>query len=128
MIYFTDCYAKVWEIKCGEKYVDLKISTSEKDQNGEYKYSHWFARCFGKAFEAAGKIKEGDRIKILKGKVVNETYTDKDGNKKSFIKVIIIDFEKLDSEKSTAQAADIKPKAESKQEQQSAPADDDYPF
>lgn len=128
MIYFTDCYAKVWEVKTAEKYVDLKISTSEKDQSGEYKYSHWFARCFGKASEAAGKIKEGDRIKILKGKVVNESYTDKDGNKKSFVKVIIIDFEKLDSEKSTAQAADVKPKSEPKQEQQSAPTDDDYPF
>ena len=36
MIYFTNQYAKIWEIKMSEKYADLRISTSEKNQDGTY--------------------------------------------------------------------------------------------
>lgn len=92
MIYNTNTiYAKVWTIKPSEKYLDLQISTSEKDEDGNYKNSSWFPRVIGKAFNTLKNLKEGDRICITKSKFTNERYEDKDGNKRSYFKFLILE-------------------------------------
>ncbi len=131
MIYFTNCYAKIWKIAPAEKYVDVRISTSEKDKDGKYVNSNWFARCLGKAAEQISKFKEGDRIKINKGKVSNELYTDKNGDKKSALRVVIFDLESADSNGGTASytlAQSAVTEASGKDREAYQQADDDYPF
>lgn len=93
MIFCTNnVYAKVWKITPAEKYLDLQISTSEKDQEGNYINSSWFPRCIGHAFNTLKtKLNEGDRIIITKCKLSNERYTDKDGNKKSAFRFLILE-------------------------------------
>lgn len=96
MFWINNAFAKVWSIDSKEKYDDLRISTSEKDSREEGKYinSNWFAHAIGHAHQqiANGEIKEGDRVTIAKGKVSNESYEDKDGNKKSALRVTILEF------------------------------------
>ena len=95
MIFCHDTiYAKVWEVKTFEKYLELRISTSEKDKNNEGQYinSTWFPRCIGHAFNALkGKVKEGDRIVINLSKLSNEKYTAKDGTTKSAFRFVILE-------------------------------------
>ena len=94
MIYCTNTiYGKVWKITKEEKYLDLQMSTSEKDQqSGEYKNSSWFPRCIGHAFNSLkDTLKEGDRISITKSKFTNERYTAKDGTTKSSFKFLILE-------------------------------------
>jgi single-stranded DNA-binding protein len=96
MFWIENAFIKVWSIDSKEKYDDLRISTSEKSRTEEGKFinSNWFARAIGHAHEqiAAGYIHEGNRAKIAKGKVTNETYTDNEGNKKSSLRVVIMEF------------------------------------
>ncbi len=131
MIYFTNCYAKIWKITPADKYADVRISTSEKDKDGNYVNSNWFARCLGKAAKQILEIKEGERIKINKGKVSNELYTDKNGEKKSALRVIIFDLESADTSGGTASytpAQSAATAASNKDEEAHQQADDDYPF
>ena len=92
MIFCRDkIFAKVWKVTPAEKYLDLQISTSEKDQNGNYINSNWFPRAIGHAFNALKNIKEGDRITITKCKLSNEKYTAKDGTTKSAFRFVILE-------------------------------------
>ena len=97
MVFVTNkIFAKVWKIDKKEKYADLRISTSEKiekDGNTDYINSNWFARAIGKAFNQLKDINEGDRITITKAKLSNEPY-EKDGEKRSAFKFVILEFEK----------------------------------
>lgn len=130
MIYFTNQYAKIWEIKMSEKYADLRISTSEKNQDGTYANSNWFARFLGGGLKDIVNFKEGDRVKITKGKVVNEPYTDKAGNKKSFVRVMIYGIESADSNNTytPAQSATTPPQPKPSEEPVPADPNDAYPF
>lgn len=96
MVFVTNkIFAKVWKIDKKEKYADLRISTSEKvERDGKTSYinSNWFARAVGKAFNQIKDIKEGDRVVITKAKLSNELY-EKDGEKKSAFKFIVLEFE-----------------------------------
>ena len=67
-------YAKVWKVTPSEngKYVDLQITTSEKDNDGNYVNSSWFPRVIGKAVNTLKGLKREDRIIILKSKFTNE--------------------------------------------------------
>ena len=88
-------YAKIWKIDKKEKYADLRISTSErveKDGNTDFINSNWFARAVGKAFNQLKDFNEGDNAVIVKAKLSNETY-EKDGQKRSALKFVIMDFE-----------------------------------
>ena len=104
MFYIKDTYAKVWKtMRVKEKYTDLNISTSEKDQDGNYINYNWFIRCLGAAHNKAKKIEEGTRIKILKGKIINENRKDEDGNwlpYGSCITILVFDFEIADNDSS----------------------------
>ncbi len=93
MIYCNNTiYAKVWSVTKSDKYIDLRVSTSEKDRDGEYVDSTWFPRLIGHAFNSLkDTIKEGDRIIIEKSKFTNESYEAKDGSKKSRFRFLVFE-------------------------------------
>lgn len=93
MIFVKDkIYAKVWKVEEHEKYIDLQITTSEKDTEGNYVNSSWFPRAIGHAFNTLkGKLKEGDRLIITKSKLSNERYTAQDGKLKSSFRFVIFE-------------------------------------
>ena len=93
MIFCHDkIYAKVWKITKFEKYLDLQITTSEKNPDGSYINSSWFSRVIGHAFNTLKDIlKENDRIIITKSKFTNERYTAQDGTTKSAFKFLILE-------------------------------------
>ena len=86
MILFNKAYMKVWKVDKKDNYTVLKVSTSEKQQDGTYKSSSWFCRLVGKAH--LEDIKEGDQITVLKGKIENIWDAE---NQKSWLNVIIFD-------------------------------------
>ena len=93
MIFIHDkIFAKVWKVEKAEKYIDLQVTTSEKDKEGNYINSGWFPRLIGHAFNALkDTIKEGDTLIITKCKITNERYEDNEGNKKSRFKFVVLD-------------------------------------
>ena len=103
MIFVKDkIYAKVWKItKRDEKYLDVQMTTSEKDKEGNYVNSGWFPRLVGHAFNALkDTLTEGDRIIITKAKLSNERYTAPDGTTKSAFRFVILEAE-IDSPSQT---------------------------
>lgn len=97
-------YGKVWKVTHPEnnKYIDLQMTTSEKDADGNYKNSGWFPRAIGHALNSLKEVKEGDRICITKSKFTNERYEDANGNKKSAFRFIILEASILSDNNSTA--------------------------
>lgn len=97
-------YAKVWKIlKKTDKYMDLQISTSEKDKDGNYLNSSWFPRVIGHAYQSLkDTLNEGDRIIITGCKFTNEKYTAQDGTIKSAFRLLILDAEKADDSDKTS--------------------------
>lgn len=94
MIYNTNqIFGKIWKVTPAEngKYIDLQMTTSEKDADGNYKNSGWFPRAIGHAANSLKNVKEGDRITITKSKFTNERYEDNDGNKKSRFRFLILE-------------------------------------
>ncbi len=93
MIFIHDkIYAKVWKVDKAEKYIDLQVTTSEKDKEGNYINSGWFPRLIGHAFNSLkDTIKEGDTLVITKSKITNERYEDNEGNRKSRFKFIVLE-------------------------------------
>jgi len=86
-------FARVWKVTPSEngKYIDLQISTSEKDADGNFINSGWFARAIGHAVNSLKNVKEGDRIEITSSKFTNERKELEDGTKKSFFRFIIFE-------------------------------------
>lgn len=94
MIYITTpIYAKVWKVDAKERYADVQISTSEKDKEGIYINSSWFARAIGHAFNQFKQVNDGDRITITKAKLSNPSYTDKEGNRKRRLDFVILEID-----------------------------------
>lgn len=93
MIFIHDkIYAKVWKVEKAEKYIDLQVTTSERDKEGNYINSGWFPRLIGHAFNSLkDTIKEGDTLIITKSKITNERYEDNEGNKKSRFKFVVLE-------------------------------------
>lgn len=96
-IWFENCYAKIWKItKKEEKYTNFTMSTSEKDRQHEGKYinSNWLGTAIGHAHNqiANGEIEAGDRVTIAKGKVLIDSYQDKDGEYHNATKVVVTEF------------------------------------
>lgn len=135
MFYCTNSYGTVFSVEVLEKRVNARLSTSDKDQNGEYKNSYWNAVFVGGAFEKAKTLTDKDRIHINKCKITNETYKNKDGENRSWLKVTIFDFEKLgDSGNAAPVEKESKPKkpktskTKSIQEIMDDDSDDGLPF
>lgn len=86
-------YAKVWKVTkpADRKYIELQISTYEKNNEGEYVYSTWFPRVIGHAFNSLANVKEGDNIAITKSKFTNEKYTNKEGEVRSAFRFLILE-------------------------------------
>lgn len=95
MIYNSNqIYGKVWKVEPSQngKYMDLQMTTSEKDSEGNgYINSSWYPRVIGHALNSLKNIKEGDEITITKSKFTNERHEDKDGKKRSFFKFLIFE-------------------------------------
>lgn len=94
MFIIRDAYATVWSVEDKGNFVRGRISTSEKDKDGKYINSNWFVTFVGKAKEPALALSTRDRIKIISGKISNTT-TGEGKDKKSFVNVVIFDFENL---------------------------------
>lgn len=119
MIFCNDkIYAKVWKSTPNEKYLDLQITTSEKDKEGKYINSSWFPRAIGHAMNSLKNVQRGDKIIITRCKLSNEMYVDKSGNKKNAFRMLILEAEVDGSAHETA-----KPQAEEKTETTSASED-----
>lgn len=124
-------YAKVWKVTPSEngKYVDLQITTSEKDNDGNYVNSSWFPRVIGKAVNTLKGLKREDRIIITKSKFTNER-RDTDDGKKSFFRFLILEAEIEGSERANGgntPAADTNKKKPA-EEPAPAAAEDDCPW
>lgn len=93
MIFFKGTmYAKVWKVSPEAKYIDLRVSTSEKKDDGTFASSTWFPRVIGHAFNTLKDVKEGDRICITKAKFTNENYTKKGTDEiRSVFKFLILE-------------------------------------
>ena len=91
-------YAKVWEVKrSAEKYIDLRISTSKKVEDGKYEQDFGgFVRLIGKARSEGEYLNVGDSFKILRCGV--ENHYDKE-KKQTFTNYIIFEIETDDEEK-----------------------------
>jgi len=94
MFRVENAYATIWEVEDKGNFAKGRISTSEKNKEGKYVNSYWFATFVGKAKEPALALSAKDRIKITSGKI-NNTTTGEGKDKKSFVNVVIFDFENL---------------------------------
>jgi len=86
-------FATVWAVEDKGNYVNGRISTSDKRQDGTKDWSNWSTRFVGKCKDLALTLEENTLIVILGGKVSNTSYTNKDGEKRSFLSAVIFDFE-----------------------------------
>ena len=88
-------YAKVWKVTPSEngKYIDIQITTSERDADNNYRNSSWFPRCIGKSVNTLKGLKREDRIIITKSKFTNEKRTLEDGSIRSFFRFLILEAE-----------------------------------
>lgn len=102
MFRVENAYATIWEVEDKGNYVKGRISTSEKNKEGKYINSYWFATFVGKAKEPALALSAKDRIKIASGKISNTT-TGEGKDKKSFVNVVIFDFENLSNSQNNFQ-------------------------
>lgn len=119
-------YAKVWKVTPAEngKYIDLQISTSEKNA-GEYINSSWFPRAIGKAVNTLKGLKREDRITITKSKFTNERRNTEEGIK-SFFRFLILEAEiegNNGNENGNTPAKDEKKKETPKKESNTAAED-----
>ena len=126
MIFIHDkIFAKVWKVEKAEKYIDLQVTTSEKDKEGNYINSGWFPRLIGHAFNSLkDRIKEGDRLIITKAKITNERYTAQDGSTKSAFKFVVLEAE-IDEPKDTDSAAVVPAQSDTAQTPAAPPATND---
>ena len=104
-MFANGAYAHLWEIKrISEKYSDVRISTSKKQDDGTYKDDFsGFVRMIGKAHKALDYIHESESFRIISCGV--ESRYDKE-TKKTFTNFLIFDAEPSDNKKADA---DLKP-------------------
>lgn len=92
MIYISNpIYATVWETKPSEngKYIDMRITTSEKIDDGEFENSTWFIRVIGHALNSLKNVKRKERITITKAKLTNLSHKKDDGETRSYFKFLV---------------------------------------
>ena len=105
MLTINNGYLKIWKIEDKGKSVVASCSTSEKDRQneGEYINSNWNVRFVGKCLEDAKQLSEGDRVKIVGGKITN--VWDKE-NKRNWLNVVVFEFESLEDNRNNMQSND----------------------
>jgi hypothetical protein len=98
-ISFSKAFATYWGTeKEGEKFATVKLSTGDKQKDGTYINTNWFATFVGKALEKLDDLKSKDKIQIT-GKISNPYNKE---TKKSFLSLLVWDFEFSDGVKSNA--------------------------
>ena len=109
----TKIFAKVWKVTPAEngKYIDLQVSTSEKNEDESYTNSSWFPRAIGHAANALKDVKEGDRIEITSCKFTNERKKMEDETYKSFFRFIIFEA-KIQGDGTESAPVKVEPKKE----------------
>ena len=75
-------YAKIWKVTRPKdengnprKYIDLQVSTYEKNQDDEYVYSSWFPRVIGHAYNSLKDLAEGEYEKPISLKITKSKFT-----------------------------------------------------
>lgn len=97
MFFVKDAYAVVWSVdKIEDRYARVRIGTSEKDQQGNYTNSNWFATFVGKARDKVETLKAKDRITVITGKISNVSKKQDDASYKTYLNVVVFDFEVRD--------------------------------
>ncbi len=127
MIFTTNqIFGKIWKVTPAQngKYIDFQMTTSEKDQDGNYKNSGWFPRAIGHAVNSLKGVKEGDRIVITKAKLTNERYEDEDGSTKSRFRFLILEATIQEDEGGAGNGEAPKATETPKKQQQEAESDD----
>lgn len=100
-------YATCWQHENkSDKWTKLRISVSRKNQEtGQYEeeFAGW-VDCIGTACaQKAARLKERDRIRLLKTDVRTSKRTGDDGNTKWFTNFVLTEFEMADGSGSTGQ-------------------------
>jgi single-strand DNA-binding protein len=121
----------------GTAVCNLSVATTEKrkDQDGEAQnVTTWF-RCtaFGRLAEVANQyLSKGGQV-YLEGRLRQEEYTDRDGNKRQSLEVTVNEIQFLSSksdssERSPAMDVQAPAKAKAKAQTSGDPFDEDIPF
>lgn len=120
-------FAHVWKTEPAEngKYIDLRITTSKRDEDGHYENSSWFPRCIGTAVQSLKNVKCGDRIIIKKVIIENPRIKQEDGTYKSYFRFLIIDAEIANSEGDSQHSTAAQPRPENENKVKQAPAEDE---
>ena len=96
---FKDAFATYWsteEVK--DRSAKVKLSTGDKQKDGSYVNTNWFATFVGKALEKIDELETKDKIKIS-GKVSNPYNKE---TKKAYVNLLVWDFEFSDGAKAEA--------------------------
>lgn len=88
MLNVTGKYIRVFDVEDKGRYVQAKLSTSKKNQDGDYVHMPWIARFVGNATEAAKELQNKDKIEITNG-IIENNY---DNNNRLWHKVVIFGF------------------------------------
>ncbi len=90
MFYLNDVrYVKVWDVMPKDNYVDVRVSTSDKKQDGSYENSSWTVRLVGQATEPGRTLEKEDTFTINKGKVSNVYVKEK---QQTYLNVVAFDI------------------------------------
>mgnify|MGYP001027329082 FL=1 len=122
-------YATVWGVEPGktDRYQQVRLSTSRKNKKtGQFEQDFsGFCRFIGNANEAAKKLKERDRIRILECDVTTsynrETHT-------QYVNYAFFDFEPADNERGGGSSYSSHGSPRENPVESSDPSDDDLPF
>ena len=84
---------KDWKATTAEngKDLEIRISTTEKEKDGNFVNSTWFPRAIGHAANSLKGVKDGDRILITKAKFTNESREISEGNRRSYFNFRILE-------------------------------------
>ena len=126
MFSVSNKYARVWRVFSPRseeaKYLRLSISTSEKNQAGEWVNSNWTAVAVGHAYRQiqAGEIKEGSTYSVS-GKITNVGYKDENGGYHDNCLLTIFDFGNAgaDADRNSSVASKQNPRRQTTQRRES---------
>jgi predicted component of type VI protein secretion system len=128
----TGGYATIWSVEDKGKFSNVRLSTSRKNQDGEYVTDYsGYARFIGEAHNLASSLKEKDRIKVGDIEVTNSY--NKETKKVEYTNVALFSFEMADgtgtaTKKDTAAPADKKAPAKAKPKPLEEDDEDSLPF
>ena len=128
-VWMQPTYATVWEVTShDEKSATVRLSTSRKNQNGEYVNSNWFARFIGKALTNVDKLSAKDRIQLQKGFVEISSVKQSDGGYKNYTNLLVFEWDFSDNVRSPQSSSTSLPEDEEPPQEPEKPDTEEYPF